>query len=462
MAKPDADGFVADDDGFVPDDGFVEDPEPIPAGAPAGYVGSVRPDETPQQAAARLGGHYVPPEESGRIAAAQSEAASKAGLAPLRAFGQGFTKNWGDELLAGAKTLGQVALSPSALATIRERLDANRGAEERAAAEATADYPIPYLAGALASPNPLGKAGLLSRLLAGAGWGAVAGAGGSEAGSGRLLEDTARGAGIGAVATGVGEGLGALAGGIGRGAQVRKDALDAYNIRKIEEAVAGDVASAEGKYGSAAQQASRTTENIQRASSGLPLANPGGPSAVDPSLQREALLALTGQTTREVNENVLRNSLERLPKLNAAVQAAKDTWQTVAAAAPGETARRIAEYQGRTILDPLRTWATSQIPRQAFGAAVGGTMYGAGSIFDIDWLKTAGATSYATIAGAPGAYKAIQNVAGSPQALGALSGAAGAAQGLLRQQAGMATTAATRTTPDEAQSQAVQAFLTGG
>lgn len=465
----------------------LPDVEPATADA-SGRVGEVRAGETPEQAAARLGGHFVTPEETAQRLGGVASKVGRAIASPIIAAAQGFTRNWGDELAAIGDTLGQAErdpnspmrtgplprplgmLNPGALEYLRAKLAANQRDWQAITDTATSESPVSYLVGAVASPSPVGKLGLLGRLATGAGMGAVAGAGGSRAhlaagdSPAELAKDTRTGAGIGLAAAGIGEALGAGARGIGNWASKQRAAMDAAKAAAIADDVNSGVASLEGKYGSAVQQASRTTENLQRASSGLPPVGSGGPSIVDPSLAMRANLALSDPTTRAVNEGVIEASLARLPQQTSAVAAAKSAWQTAAADAPNAIAKKIAEYQGQTLLDPLKTWAKSQIPRQAAGALFGGGLYAAGEATDTPWLKAAGPAAYATIAGAPGAYRAAQNFLGSPQAVSALGTAAGLTGVALQQASSAASTALTyQPGPKKQQDDdAIAAFLSGG
>lgn len=407
--------------------------------APPGYVGDIRPGESPRDAAARLGGTYVDPFEVGMRASAMREAAQGPALAalhgaswrtaaPAAALGEAVSRTGEESGLPGPLQAPAVLLNPE----LRERLQARYLRElprwqERFSGAAERN-PAFDLAGAVGG-TPLGAAKTaLGRIGLSAGQGAVAGlAGGRESAlvdPEQAAADAVSGGVLGAAVGAGGEALGAGFRGLGSWASKLKAGLDAASESRIAREVGDAVRSLQGTFRSEVQKGSRLAENLQRVASGVPV-TPEAASAVSPEVRQVAMDALRGPGALDVVERVARSSAREMPAQAAAIDTAEQAWMDAVERAPSEIQSRLAEYYAQTPLTPLATWARSQIPRQATAALAGGGLYGLGEATDSTPLRAAGAAAWAGIGAAPGAYRAAQNVFAHPQTAGLLSRAAG-------------------------------------
>lgn len=225
-------------------------------------VGAVRLGETPEAAAKRLGGHFITSAQSAAALGEVNRNVMREGLAkPIMSAAQGALSNFGDELAAGTETAKGIARHPiNTLGKWGATYDLNHADWQRMFDQSTQDNPAAYLGGALMAPNPVGKAGLLARLLAMGGQGAMAGLGGSKASLvngefGEAAKDTGVGGAIGLAAGAGAELIGApvrwLAGKLGTEATAAADAVRvakqeaADKVVKSETGVLGNIGTSE-------------------------------------------------------------------------------------------------------------------------------------------------------------------------------------------------------------------------
>jgi len=404
------------------------------------------PGETPEMAAARLGGTYVPPEED----EARLETGRKRGVREIASRALAATNG---ALLNGLPVLGAATdtakdlggpqalavgaaaslLDPSVRDYLREKYLRHEAEWRGISTQSGAEHPGFYVAGAVVPALASGGGTMGSRLALSAGQGAASGALGSDSSvltePGEMAKDAVTGGAIGLAGGGVGEALGAGMRGIGNWAAATKAKMDAVKLAAIQKAVDDAVASLKGKFSAEVQKGSRLLENTGRSAGGQPLAS--GPTVVNPSLQARAFSMLSGPGAKDLNESVLANTLDAIPQQVADINGAKAAWRAAAVDAPKEVSRRYSEYLTTPLTAPLTTWARSQLPRQAAGALIGGTIYGAGELTDSNALRAAGGAAYGGVAGAPGAYRAMQSLLGSAPVVGALSRSAAASAGAI-------------------------------
>ena len=440
-----------------------------------GYVGDIHANETPEQAAKRLGGTYRSPAEVGDVLQRAGDMSLKEGIVkPAIAATQGALSNFGDELAAATETVNQAGKHRfgvlGALADPDTRLlesyRRNKGDWQKITDESTKDNSIPYLLGALASPNPAGKAGILGRLLA-AGAQGIAGAVGDSRHSladgdvGGVAKDGAVGGVLGLGAGAVGEALAAPMRLIGRGAGVRAGeaslAQRALNQTAADKAIKTEV----GNLGRNTASQGNAMESI------LEGAYPRGP--VGDEAHQAATEFVNSEAGRKLIDRSILNNVSKGGSLLSEEEAIRLALaQRKAAATPEAIAAKTAVdlEPGGVAKDLLGKWARSHGQRIALGAA--GAAAGAGVAQLTGQDKSTGAVMGGLLSPtAPGALQFLRNQAGSPKvqhlALKTLQGLAEKGSDVTGKAAvGAARLAGSKPAVSPDEEKAIRAFLTGG
>lgn len=447
-----------------------------PVDQPAGYAGDIGPDETPEQAAKRMGGTFMSPDQVGAKLDEAGRMSLKEGIAkPVIAATQGALSNFGDELAAATETVtkagknhrfGMVGAVLDPETRLLESYRRNKGDWQAITDESTKDNSIPYLLGALASPNPAGKAGILGRLLA-AGAQGVAGAVGDSRHSladgdvGGVAKDAAVGGVFGLGAGAVGEALAAPMRLIGRGAGVRAgeaaEAQRALNQTAADKAIKTEV----GNLGRNTASQGNAMESI------LEGAYPRGP--VGDEAHQAATEFVNSEAGRKLIDRSILNNVSKGGSLLSEEEAIRLALaQRKAAATPEAIAAATAKDldSGGVAKDLLGKWARSHGQRIALGAA--GAAAGAGVAQLTGQDKSTGAVMGGLLSpAAPGALQFLRNQAGSPKvqhlALKTLQGLAEKGSNVTGKAAvGAARLAGSKPAVSPDEEKAIRAFLTGG
>lgn len=229
---------------------------------------------------------------------------------------------------------------------------------------------------------------------------------------GKLATDTAIGAGIGAGFAGAGEAVGAGLGRLSSKIFGKTDDIFKAQTQVEQRGIEESISSASGKLGAETQKASRAIENIQRGAQGI--SEESGLGAVSSLVKQELVDFLGESTTREVVEQVAKNSVANAKSGKAAMaeaaQALKD-----ALSERGTELARAEKYFGESVWkkDVLPRLIT-QSPRWGLAAVNLAAGQIAGAVSGNEAVGTS--LSVGAVLGAfatPGFYQMLRNVAKS-------------------------------------------------
>lgn len=377
-------------------------------------VGSVRPGETPEAAAKRLGGHFVSADQSSAALDEVNRNVMREGMAkPIMSAAQGALSNFGDELAAATETAHGIARHPiDTFGKWGPAYEQNHADWQRMFDESTRDRPGAYLGGALMTPNPIGKAGLLARLAAMGGQGAMAGLGGSKASLvngefGEAAKDTGIGGAIGLAAGAGAELIGApvrwLAGKLGNEANAAADVARAEIAAKREAELASAKASERSLVGGGNRQL-ETGEQVVNNTLGN----------IDPAAQRKMILALTTPEAAALRTKIAENTADYIPEQAGRIRAAEaKAAQAAQAAMPAAVDAATNQTLANAPSNLLRNFMRSVGQRavmSGLGAMAGGAT---GMVLGDDWKTGTGIGAgfgWAT----PGVLQFIRNSAKNP------------------------------------------------